>query len=159
MAWGTTAISRVGRFYFPLLQKLLLFPVTEKAQAEQRGSWQTAGLTKRKLCEAKSAQHCANTRTHKILQTHTRFLIHPVDSYLSYDRVARVAQGSDLQDPPESACPSHFHIPGSWSLHKNLRKAPAFPDLSILNSVFKIWTLLKELRLMLLCSSTSCLKK
>lgn len=36
--------------------------------------------------------------------------------------------------------------------------ALSFPHLIILNSVLKIWTLLKELRLMLLCS-TSCLKK
>lgn len=42
------------------------------------------------------------------------------------------------------------HIKPCWVL--------SFPHLIILNSELKIWTLLKELRLMLLCS-TSCLKK
>lgn len=80
--WGTSAVSSVCGFSSPILQKL--FPVAVKERAEQRGSWQIDRLTKRKLCEAKPTQCCANARVHKVLQTEQPALIRLLSSLLRY---------------------------------------------------------------------------
>lgn len=161
VAWGT--VSSVCSFSPPVLQKLFLFPVTAKEQAEQRGSWRPDRLTDWQR------RNCAQPSLRSALQTHafaksckwTGVLLSVlwcVTAHLTASPEKHQLHIQRLCLNPVIFLPCVF-LALSRLLHKTLHKALSFPDLLILKAKFEIWSLLKAPRLMLLCSSASCLKK
>lgn len=159
--WGASAASSVCGFSSPILQKL--FPVAVKERAEQRGSWQIDRLTDKEetvwsqaytvLCKCTRSQSPANTPA----CSHQAALISA--ALLSILSSSRETTASYSEDLLEFSYIPIFQICSSQLLHKTLHKALSFPNQHILNAIFEIWNLLKAPRLMLLCSSASCLKK
>lgn len=149
--WGTTAGSSIRRFSPPVLQKPFLFP-------EQRGSWQMDRLSDKEETVRSQAHAVLCKHTHKALQTEQLpSVLWHMTAHLTVSpgrhmlHIQRICLDSALFPSSIFLALSHYI--------KLCTKPYPFPDLLILNAIFEIWSLLKAPRLMLLCSSASCLKK